>query len=288
MEQIEHPEELRKRIGGRRCAGASIGLVPTMGYLHVGHQALLRVARSENDVVVLSIYVNPSQFGPGEDFDRYPRDLDRDRGLAEASGADVLFTPSDSTMFPGGTEGQMVWVDPGEVGRHLEGASRPVHFRGVATVVAKLFNLVRPDRAYFGQKDAQQAAVVSRLAIDLSTGVEVRIVPTVREPDGLALSSRNVYLSTEERTQAASLKLALDQAATLFHSGIRDPRHLQRRVVEVLADKAPRARLDYATVADLARMEPIEGDITEPALLALAVYFGSTRLIDNVVLVNPG
>ncbi|HLJ68976.1 MAG TPA: pantoate--beta-alanine ligase, partial [Chloroflexota bacterium] len=218
---ISDRDELSRELRAARAAERAVGLVPTLGYLHAGHAALMRQARAENDVVVASIFVNPTQFGPTEDFERYPRDLVRDRALAGAEGAAILFVPSVETMYPEGPENQRVWVDPGELARHLCGASRPTHFRGVATVVAKLFNMVSPDRAYFGAKDAQQAIIIRRMAGDLAFPVEVQVVPTVREPDGLALSSRNVYLSPAERAQAPALKHALDLARDRILAGER-------------------------------------------------------------------
>jgi pantoate--beta-alanine ligase len=233
--------------------GGSIGLVPTMGAFHEGHVSLFRAAREESDAVVVSLFVNPAQFGPGEDLDRYPRDERQDEALAEQSGVDVLFVPSADEVFPPGFQ---TWVDVEKLGRGLEGDSRPGHFRGVATVCLKLFNLVRPDRAYFGQKDAQQAAVIRRMVRDLNVPLEIRVLPTVRDHDGLALSSRNAYLSREERERALSLPRAL---------ATRDPERA-RAMLRGLD-------VEYVEVADF-----------EPKVLAAAVRVGSTRLIDNVVL----
>jgi pantoate--beta-alanine ligase len=232
----------------------SVGLVPTMGAFHAGHLALFAAAREENDVVVASLFVNPAQFGPGEDLERYPRDAARDAQLAEEAGVDVLFAPSADEMYP---DGYATWVDVGDLGTRLEGEFRPGHFRGVATVCLKLFNIVRPTRAYFGQKDAQQTAVVKQLVRDLSLGLEIRVVPTVRDEDGLALSSRNAYLSPEEREAALALPRALatkdvDRARALL------------RGVEV----------DYVE----------EANFNGRRVLAAAVRIGKTRLIDNVVL----
>jgi pantoate--beta-alanine ligase len=232
----------------------SVGLVPTMGAFHAGHLALFAAAREENDVVVASLFVNPAQFGPGEDLERYPRDAARDAQLAEEAGVDVLFAPSADEMYP---DGYATWVDVGDLGTRLEGEFRPGHFRGVATVCLKLFNIVRPTRAYFGQKDAQQAAVVKQLVRDLNLGLEIRVVPTVRDEDGLALSSRNAYLSPEEREAALALPRALatkdvDRARALL------------RGVEV----------DYVE----------EANFNGRRVLAAAVRIGKTRLIDNVVL----
>ena len=232
---------------------SSIGLVPTMGAFHEGHLSLFRAARDESDVVVASLFVNPTQFVAGEDFERYPRDEERDLELAEQAHVDFLFAPDADEVFPPGFE---TWVEVEKLGRGLEGEVRPGHFRGVATVCLKLFNLVRPNRAYFGQKDAQQAAVIRRMVRDLNVPVEIRVLPTVRDADGLALSSRNVYLSREERERALTLPRAL---------ATRDP----ERARELLGD----LEVEYVEVADF-----------DPKVLAGAVRVGSTRLIDNVVL----
>jgi pantoate--beta-alanine ligase len=233
--------------------GSSIGLVPTMGAFHEGHLSLFRAAREETDVVVVSLFVNPTQFAAGEDFDRYPRDESRDLGLAEQAHVDFLFTPDAEEIFPSGFQ---TWVEVEKLSRGLEGDARPGHFRGVATVCLKLFNLIRPERAYFGQKDAQQAAVIRRLVRDLNVPVEIRVLPTVRDADGLALSSRNVYLSREERERALALPRAL---------ATRDP----QRARDLLRD----LDVEYVEVADF-----------DPQVLAAAVRVGNTRLIDNVVL----
>jgi len=256
----------------------SVGLVPTMGYLHEGHLSLVRRARPENEHVVATIFVNPTQFGPQEDYQRYPRDPERDLRLLEQEGTDVVFMPSVEEMYPPGFD---VWVEVGEslTGR-LEGAARPGHFRGVTTVVAKLFNIVQAHRAYFGQKDAQQLAVIRKMAVDLNMGVEVVAVPTVREPDGLAMSSRNSYLSPEERRAATVLWRSLCRAQELFDGGERRAEAIRGEMRAVLASE-PLARVDYVSVADaetLAELETIEG----PALVSLAVRIGGTRLIDNV------
>jgi pantoate--beta-alanine ligase len=244
--------------------GSEIGLVPTMGALHAGHEALVLKARRECDVVVASIFVNPSQFGPGEDFERYPRDEEHDSGFAESWGVDHLFTPSTEEMYP---DGFGTWVEVERLADELEGAARPGHFRGVATVCLKLFNIVGPDRAYFGQKDAQQAAVLERMVRDLDLGLEIRIVPTVREEDGLALSSRNAYLSPEEREAAAALPRALAAGAEA------GPDRAAEAARAVLAEE-PRLTADYVEVARL------NGRV----YLLAAARVGSTRLIDNVVL----
>lgn len=283
MHRIEDAVSLRKLVRDARCSGRSVGLVPTMGYLHEGHLRLIDEARAGTDFVVMSLFVNPTQFGPQEDLDRYPRDLERDSSLAANRGVDILFSPATSTMYPDGSHGQEVWVDPGRLAHHLDGAARPGHFRGVATVVAKLFNLVQPDRAYFGQKDAQQAIILSRMARDLAYAVEVIVVPTVRAEDGLALSSRNVYLTAEERMQAPVLYRALREARSRIEAGQRDPRELERSIRECIAERAPLARVDFANVADLETLQPAEEQLSRDTLIALAVFFGSTRLIDNQI-----
>ncbi len=262
----------------RREVG-TLGLVPTMGFLHEGHLALVRRARAENEAVAVSIFVNPTQFGPGEDLARYPRDLPRDLRLLEDAGVDLVFAPEASEMYPPGFS---TAVEVGEVTRGLEGAVRPGHFRGVATVVCKLFNIVQAERAYFGQKDAQQAVVIQRMARDLNFPTEVVVVPTVREPDGLALSSRNTYLSAEERAAAPVLYRALESARLAWEQGERDAEALRRHVHATLA-REPRAEVDYVSVADprtLVELDRVDGE----ALVLLAVRIGRTRLIDNLLL----
>lgn len=283
MKETGSPAEVRKIVLQARCHGSSVGLVPTMGYLHAGHLRLAEEARRQNDLVVMSIFVNPTQFGPQEDFARYPRDLERDRALARQAGVNLLFVPDLDTLYPNGPEDQLVWVDPGPLAAHLCGASRPGHFRGVATIVTKLFNLVQPDRAYFGQKDAQQGMIVSRMARDLAFPIEIVLVPTVREPDGLALSSRNVYLSADARDQAVALSGALQQARVLIETGERDAQAIEQALHRYLGRHAPTGRIDYVMVADLTTLQPVRGALPRQALVALAVYFGSTRLIDNVI-----
>lgn len=281
MDEIREPVELRRRVAAVRCAAGTIGFVPTMGYLHEGHVALMRKARADNELLIVSRYVNPTQFGATEDFGRYPRDERRDHQLAAGAGADILFVPDDETMYPGGPARQQVWIDPGGLAGHLEGAARPGHFRGVATVVAKLLHLVQPDRVYFGQKDGQQSTVIARMIVDLGFPVELHVLPTVREESGLALSSRNVYLSAEQRREAAALSGALQQAWAAVLTGERDAPTLVRLIGSYLREHAPSGRMDYVEAADLATMAPILGVIGGDTMLALAVFFGSTRLIDN-------
>jgi len=256
-----------------------VGFVPTMGYLHEGHLVLVRQARGENASVAVSIFVNPTQFGPREDFRQYPRDPKRDLAMLEKEGTDVVFMPSVDEMYPPGFNS---WVDVGEVTRRLEGASRPGHFRGVATVVAKLFNIVQPDRAYFGQKDAQQLLVIKKMAAELDMGLEVIAVPTVREADGLAMSSRNTYLNAEERKQAKVLYQALMLAQKLYSEGERDAGAIRRQMAELI-QKQPLADIDYISIANAGTLEELEV-VTTPALVSMAVKIGMTRLIDNLVL----
>ncbi len=266
-------------------AAGSVGLVPTMGYLHAGHLSLARQAHAENAVSVASIFVNPTQFGPAEDLSRYPRNLSGDLELLEGAGIDIVFTPAADDMYPPGFS---TYVDPvGTLVSRLEGASRPGHFRGVATVVAKLFQIVRPDIAYFGQKDAQQAAVLTRMAADLNFPVILRVLPIVREPDGLAMSSRNSYLGPEDRAAATVLCRALAAGREAF---IGHPANGAQGVIRAMADVVdaePRAQLDYADVSDPTTLEPLT-ELRAPALLAIAARVGSARLIDNYLLRADG
>ncbi|MBX6341415.1 MAG: pantoate--beta-alanine ligase, partial [Thermomicrobiaceae bacterium] len=250
-----------------------------MGYLHAGHLALVERARGENDRVVVSIFVNPTQFGPQEDFNRYPRDLERDLALLREARVDAVFAPSVAEMYP---PGFATYVEVGGVTERLEGAARPGHFRGVATVVTKLFNIVQPDRAYFGQKDAQQLVVIRKMVADLAIPVEVVAVPTVREPDGLALSSRNVYLSPEERRAAVALSQGLFAARDRFQAGERDAEAL-RETVRARVAREPLVRLEYVSVADPETLEELS-TVGDRALVSLAARVGATRLIDNVLL----
>lgn len=255
------------------------GLVPTMGYLHAGHLSLVRRARQENDRTAVSIYVNPTQFAPTEDLDKYPRDLEGDLGLLRDEGVDLVFTPTDRVMYPPGFQ---TVVEVQEITRLLEGTSRPTHFRGVATVVAKLLNIVQPAHAYFGQKDAQQAAVIRRMVADLNINVQIVVCPIVREPDGLAMSSRNARLTHEARRQAPVLFRALSTAQGAYRDGERQASVLRAHMQSTIA-KASLARLDYVSVADPESLEELEL-VTGGALLSLAVFFGDVRLIDNLLL----
>jgi pantoate--beta-alanine ligase len=267
--------ELRK---SRAALSQPFGFVPTMGYLHEGHLSLVRRARSECPSVGVSIFVNPTQFSESEDLSAYPRDLDRDLRLLEAEGVDLVWTPTSEDMYP---EGYQTWVTVEEITQPLEGLHRPGHFRGVTTVVAKLFNAIRPDKAYFGQKDAQQAVVIQRLAQDLNFPIEVVVCPTVREPDGLAMSSRNTYLDPKQREAATVLFRSLSSAVQFFEAGERDAEALRKRMSEVLANE-PLARPQYVSVADPDTLEELDGPI-DRALFSMAVYVGNTRLIDNMV-----
>ncbi len=270
-------EEVRARSEAWRCAGLRVGLVPTMGALHAGHVSLVRRARAECDRTVVSIFVNPLQFGPGEDFGRYPRRLDADMEVLREESVDAAYAPGVEAMYPAGATTRARVAELDEV---LEGECRPGHFEGVATVVLKLFNSVRPDRAYFGQKDAQQARLVTRLARDLDTGIEVVVCPTVREPDGLALSSRNVYLGQDERRAALCLVRALTAANDGWMAGQRDTAALRAAMLDVLLAEAL-ARVDYAEIVDEETFRP-------PGRLAvLAARIGATRLIDNHLLGRP-
>lgn len=276
---IEKIAEMRRLVKHAHAAGQTVGLVPTMGALHEGHLSLIRRARAENDVVVVSIFVNPTQFGPHEDFARYPRPWERDVRLAEEAGADVVFHPSAEEMYP---EGYSTWVEVEGLTEGLCGASRPGHFRGVATVVTKLLHICQPERVYFGQKDAQQLAVIRRMVRDLDFPVEVVDCPTVREADGLALSSRNTYLSPEERAQAPVLYRALREVERLVQTGETQVSELVAAARAVLA-KAPLAQVEYVEIVDAESLEPV-ARVEGPCLVALAVRFGDTRLIDNVLI----
>jgi pantoate--beta-alanine ligase len=265
-----------------RAAARPLGLVPTMGFLHDVHRRLVRAAQRDSATVAVSIFVNPTQFGPSEDFSTYPRDLDRDLALLREAGVDLAFVPPVAEIYPPGFD---TTVTVGGVTAVLEGAARPGHFQGVATVVTKLFNVLQPERGYFGQKDAQQVAVLRKLVTDLALPVEIVALPTVRTSDGLALSSRNARLSPEERQAATVLWRALQAAAQRFQAGERDAERL-RAVLRAVLAREPQARIDYASIADATTLAEL-GQITGPALASLAVYIGKTRLIDNTLLPQP-
>lgn len=262
----------------RRTLAEPLGLVPTMGFLHDGHLSLVRLARQACASVAVSIFVNPSQFRPSEDLGAYPRDLPRDLGMLEAEGVDLVWTPTPESMYPAGYQ---TWVTVEEVSQGLEGERRPGHFRGVATVVAKLFHAFEPQRAYFGQKDAQQVAVIRRMTRDLDFPVEIVVGPTVREADGLAMSSRNTYLDPDERRAATVLYRALVAAQEAHAAGARDAARLRQIMLDVLASE-PRARAQYVSVANVDNLRELDG-AADRALLSMAVFVGKTRLIDNIV-----
>ena len=277
MRIIENSQELARAC---REAARPVGLVPTMGALHAGHLALVERARQENETVAVSIFVNPTQFGPQEDLAEYPRPLDRDLESLRQAKADLVFTPTVAEMYPPGFD---TWVDVGRLATLLEGAYRPGHFRGVATVVTKLFNLIRPDHAYFGQKDGQQTLVIRQLVRDLHLGLDIVVVPTVRDPDGLALSSRNVYLTPEQRRAAPVVYRALWRAAELWKEGERNAPRLRQAVQQVLAGEPLIERIDYVSVADTAMLEELD-TVLDRAMVSVAVRFGKLRLIDNIIL----
>lgn len=271
--------ETRAFVRHARSRGEVIGLVPTMGYLHEGHLELMRRAKKQCDIVIVSIFVNPTQFGPNEDYGRYPRDLERDAGMAGSVGVDAIFNPPAEEMYP---QGYCTYVEVERITDKMCGLSRPGHFRGVATVVTKLFNIVQPDFAYFGQKDAQQAVVIKRMAGDLNMNLEVVIVPTVREQDGLAMSSRNLYLEPEQRRAALVLSRGLEQARKAVLAGERNAREVRQLVIDMIKDE-PLAEIDYVEIYSYPGLEPLER-MDGLSLLALAVKIGRTRLIDNAIL----
>jgi pantoate--beta-alanine ligase len=279
MHIINAINDMRSLAVTTRASGKRIALVPTMGYLHDGHASLMREGRRRGDLLVASIFVNPTQFGAGEDFDSYPRDLGSDAALAAEAGVDVIFAPVASEMYPAGYQ---TWVDVDRLTLPLCGASRPGHFRGVTTVVCKLFNIVMPHVALFGKKDYQQLAVVGRMTVDLNMGVEIVGMPIVREADGLAMSSRNAYLSPAERAGALCLSRALHEARRGFMAGERDAAKLRRRAEAVIVAE-PLARMEYVELRDGSTLEEI-GQADERTVLALAVRIGTTRLIDNCIL----
>jgi pantoate--beta-alanine ligase len=256
-----------------------IGFVPTMGFLHEGHISLIQQASQECASVVVSIFVNPTQFGPHEDLEKYPRDLQRDLDMLNSADVDVVWTPTSEVMYP---TGYQTWVSVEDITKPLEGAMRPGHFRGVATVVAKLFNAVQPQRAYFGQKDAQQAVVIRQMSRDLNFPIEIVVCPTMREPDGLAMSSRNVYLSPEERESSLVVSRSLFQAQAAFDAGEHDAGRLKSLVLDTLASE-PLVKVQYVSCAHPDTLQELEGQV-DRAVLSLAVTIGKTRLIDNVLL----
>ena len=269
---------LKGIIEEKKQKGLSIGFVPTMGFLHEGHLSLMRKAREENDFMVISIFVNPLQFGEGEDYEEYPRDLERDTALAESTGCDLVFSPTVREMYP---PGYATFVQVEKLTEGLCGASRPGHFLGVTTVVAKLFNLVRPDRAYFGQKDAQQALVLIKMVEDLNMNLKIIVLPTVREPDGLAMSSRNKYLTNEQRKEAVVLYKSLRLAEALIRKGEREAEIIKENIFKTIS-QAEQAQVDYIEIVDTKQLRSVSR-VNGRCLIAVAVKFGQTRLIDNVL-----
>lgn len=277
MIKIVHTvDEVRAEVKAWRKEGLSVGLVPTMGYLHEGHKSLIDRAVSENDKVVVSVFVNPMQFGPTEDLASYPRDLDRDAALCEQAGAALIFHPEPADMY---SPDFSSFIDMNTLTKGLCGKTRPIHFRGVCTVVGKLFNIVQPDRAYFGQKDAQQLAVIRHMVEDLNFNLEIVGCPIIREEDGLAKSSRNTYLNPEERKAALILSKSLDKGKEMIAAGERDAEVIKKAIVEMI-ETEPLAKIDYVEIVDWNTLEPVE-TINRPVLNAIAVYIGKTRLIDN-------
>ena len=276
MRVVETIAEMRRV---RRELAEPVGFVPTMGYFHDGHLALVKQARTENPSIVVSIFVNPTQFGPQEDFDSYPRDTERDLAMLEKEKTDIVFMPSVAEMYP--TQFNS-WVEVGKVTERLEGASRPTHLRGVTTVVAKLFNIVKPAKAYFGQKDAQQVIVIRKMVTDLDMNLEIVAVPTLREPDGLAMSSRNTYFNPEERRAAVVLYQALGLAQQLWSQGEKNAERIRQEMIGLI-EKQPLANIEYVSVADAETLDELD-EVRPPALVSLAVKIGKPRLLDNVVL----
>lgn len=273
IKQVRHTSRTARREGKR------IGLVPTMGALHEGHLSLVRTAKNRGDVVVVSIFVNPTQFGPNEDFSKYPRTLERDCELLEKEGVDLVFTPSVNEMYP---DGAVTYVTVEGMSDRLCGKSRPGHFRGVTTVVSKLFNIVEPDLAFFGQKDAAQAAVIKRMVRDLNMPVEIVVCPIIREPGGLAMSSRNAYLDGRQRKSALVLSRSLEAVKQAFNQGERNPAALADAGKAILSEE-PSVRLDYFEIVNPETLEPVK-QLNGEVLVAIAAYVGTTRLIDNLVL----
>jgi len=279
MRVIHTIGEMRAASRAAKARGARLGLVPTMGALHEGHLSLVRAARARSDVVAATIFVNPTQFGPSEDFSKYPRNLQNDSALLEREGVELIFAPAVEEMYPAGA---ITWVTVEGMSDRLCGASRPGHFRGVTTVVAKLFNIAEPDVAFFGQKDAAQVAIIRRMVRDLNMPVQIEVCPIVREPDGLAMSSRNSYLNAGERTAALTLFRSLTRAEELFKSGEKDSAKLIAVGTKEF-DSEPAVRLDYFEIVDPDSLQPVLA-VERPALAAVAAYLGKTRLIDNILL----
>lgn len=278
MKIITSIRALRKELTKVRLKVKTIGFVPTMGALHQGHLSLIRQARRENNFVVVSIFVNPIQFGPREDFKKYPRNLKSDASLCRKEGVDIIFYPEAAKLYPAGFK---TYVEVSGLSERLCGKRRPGHFRGVATVVMKLFNLINPDIAYFGQKDAQQSIIIRKMVEDLNIPVKIKVLPTVREKDGLALSSRNLYLDKDERRDASVLYRALKLASSLIKGGVKDARKITQKMKALIKTKK-RAKIDYVSIVDTDHLQPIK-KINKKCLIALAVWVGDTRLIDNLI-----
>lgn len=281
MIKTETIPQTRNAITTLRQASTSIGLVPTMGALHEGHLSLIRASRAECEATVVSLFVNPTQFGPGEDLDSYPRTFDTDNQMCRDEGVDLLFAPLPAEIYP---QEILTWITPEKLSDHLCGQARPSHFRGVATVVAKLFNIIMPDAAYFGQKDAQQLAIIKHMVADLNFNIKIRTCPTIRESDGLAISSRNRYLDPDQRRQAACLYQSLQLARDLIAKGQKDSKKIIAAMTEII-QKQPLARIDYISINDNGLLQPV-AEISATVLIALAAHIGPARLIDNIV-VDP-
>jgi pantoate--beta-alanine ligase len=280
MEIIVQAQEMQRRAEQLRRQGMTIAFVPTMGYLHEGHLSLMREARKRGDALVISIFVNPTQFGPQEDYDRYPRDMKRDLRLVQGVGVDIVFTPSAHEMYPNGFQTS---VKVERITKNLCGASRPGHFCGVTTVVAKLFNIVKPHLAFFGQKDYQQLITIKRMVEDLNMDIKVIGMPTIRESDGLAMSSRNAYLNPKKRKEALSLYRSLAKARELFGRGEKNAATLLQEVRRIIEEEGNSAKIDYVKICDAHTLEDID-EIKAEAIVAVAVHIGKTRLIDNIIL----
>ncbi|MBL7136951.1 MAG: pantoate--beta-alanine ligase [Candidatus Marinimicrobia bacterium] len=281
MEIIRTVKNLRKELTPLREFGKTISLVPTMGYFHEGHLSLMDIARKSSDIVVVSLFVNPIQFSPNEDLERYPHDFERDEQLAEERGVDIIFYPDVKEMYP---EPFYTYVSTEELSRVLCGASRPIHFRGVTTIVAKLFNIVQPDIAVFGQKDAQQAIIIKQMVKDLNFPIKIIIAPIIREKDGLAMSSRNKYLSTEERKQAPTICKALTRAHEEVRLGNKNAKEIEDLIREIIS-RACLAQIEYVEIVDDSTLDKVE-QIKPGTIVTVAVFFGKTRLIDNVILLK--
>jgi len=281
VEVLSKISAIKAAINKRKFSGKSVGFVPTMGFLHEGHLSLVKESLRRTDCTVVSIFVNSTQFGPKEDLQEYPRDFEKDSALLEELGVDIVFVPDDQEMYP---EGFKTYVDVTDLQDKFEGRSRPGHFRGVCTVLLKFFTIVNPDIAYFGQKDAQQALIIKKMVRDLNLDVEIQVLPTVREEDGLALSSRNVYLTKDQRKAALCLVESLREANRLIEAGERDPQIIKSEMTRLIGAE-PLASLDYIAIVDLENLDPLD-KIKGETLIAVAVFFGKVRLIDNMIVQN--